>query len=473
MDLVITASGFEGARAAALEQLLSLVPALADGALASADLGLATPRRRFAAVLHLCRERTTGAIRDRLAFWSAREGASARPLDEMTPLEVAGFREELAACNHLLRDVAPDRYRSAVRELALAAGSSCAPLVPGRPVLALHVGGPCWEEFTYDRGTRTLDVPMPLAPPVGDELTLQLQVPDLRVAFATRARVTAVRSLGDARPGGPAGFSVVLLEAAERMHLALAARCAPRASGSSRRAARCCAAGRVDLGEGGPEAFLGNLSAGGAFVRTSAPSAPGTSVDLRMRLPGGGELATPATVVHSSPSGMGVSFALDASGEAVLSAALTSIAARRRHVLVIDDNALARRLLADVFERRGFEVSTSADGEAGLRAIIDELFSLDAVVSDVCMPGFSGEDLVRAVRGAGGEQDLALVLVTAESDGARRLRMTAAGADAVVCKDAGLESAVDAVEAALESRRTAAAGGAETGAPRASAGCGR
>ena len=69
----------------------------------------------------------------------------------------------------------------------------------------------------------------------------------------------------------------------------------------------------------------------------------------------------------------------------------------RQKILVVDDEADNRRFLKDVLESRGFSVM-SADGapEALLAA---EQSQPDIVLSDVAMPGLSGTELVKRLKG--------------------------------------------------------------------------
>jgi CheY-like chemotaxis protein len=67
-----------------------------------------------------------------------------------------------------------------------------------------------------------------------------------------------------------------------------------------------------------------------------------------------------------------------------------------------------------------------------------------------------GEALVRAIRGAGGESELAIVVIAGTLDPAMEKRMEAAGADAVLDKALGPEDLAAAADAALEQKRLAA-----------------
>ena len=72
---------------------------------------------------------------------------------------------------------------------------------------------------------------------------------------------------------------------------------------------------------------------------------------------------------------------------------------RRPVVLLVDDEDGVRRLAARALTNAGWEVLSAESGEAAL-ALLSERASagIDAVVSDVVMPGMDGPALVRAVR---------------------------------------------------------------------------
>jgi CheY-like chemotaxis protein len=125
---------------------------------------------------------------------------------------------------------------------------------------------------------------------------------------------------------------------------------------------------------------------------------------------------------------------------------------RRRRLLVIDDDALGRSMLADAFAARGFEVVTAEDGAAGMARLTDELLSLDLVVTDVFMPGLDGAALIETVRHAGGEHDLAIVAISAGLTPALRARLETAGADVVLDKAVGAERIAATAEQAFAER---------------------
>jgi CheY-like chemotaxis protein len=120
---------------------------------------------------------------------------------------------------------------------------------------------------------------------------------------------------------------------------------------------------------------------------------------------------------------------------------------------VVDDDGLVRRMMADALTARGFEVLSASDASEGLRTLSEELLALDLLVTDLRMPGMTGEDLVRTIRKTGGEADLAIVVVTGHLADGLESKLEAAGADAVLDKALGAELVAQAADAVLERKR--------------------
>jgi len=62
-------------------------------------------------------------------------------------------------------------------------------------------------------------------------------------------------------------------------------------------------------------------------------------------------------------------------------------------VLIVEDDAVFRRVLSFTITRRGFRVATAADGPAGLEIL--ETGEVSFLVTDFQMPGCDGLDLLR------------------------------------------------------------------------------
>ena len=83
-------------------------------------------------------------------------------------------------------------------------------------------------------------------------------------------------------------------------------------------------------------------------------------------------------------------------------------------LLVVDDNAENREILARRLERRGFQVMAAEDGQKALQAIQDE--PVDLVLLDIMMPGISGIDVLKKVRETFSDEELPIIMATAKTD---------------------------------------------------------
>ena len=69
-----------------------------------------------------------------------------------------------------------------------------------------------------------------------------------------------------------------------------------------------------------------------------------------------------------------------------------------RTILVAEDEASVRNFLVTVLERGGYGVIAAVDGSAAIAILGDSAIGIDAVVSDVDMPGASGLEVVAFAR---------------------------------------------------------------------------
>ena len=89
------------------------------------------------------------------------------------------------------------------------------------------------------------------------------------------------------------------------------------------------------------------------------------------------------------------------------------VAHSRARVLVVDDEAPLRRALQRILEQAGYEVVAAANGREAQRWL-EDISTIDAIVSDLNMPEMTGLELLRAVRSR--DLDLPVLLVTAAPD---------------------------------------------------------
>jgi two-component system cell cycle sensor histidine kinase/response regulator CckA len=105
---------------------------------------------------------------------------------------------------------------------------------------------------------------------------------------------------------------------------------------------------------------------------------------------------------------------------------------RGNKILLAEDSATQAEVLKAVLEDHGLAVTHAASGEEALAELMKSHY--DLVVSDVVMPGMSGYDLCRAVKGRAGTAEIPVVLLTSLTDPMAIVRGLECGADNYVTK---------------------------------------
>jgi two-component system OmpR family response regulator len=101
----------------------------------------------------------------------------------------------------------------------------------------------------------------------------------------------------------------------------------------------------------------------------------------------------------------------------------------REHLLVVDDDAEIRQLLATYLQDHGYRVTAVADGR-GMRAAL-AASQPDLIILDVMLPGEDGVSLCRAVRA---RSEVPVIMLTARGDETDRIVGLEIGADDYVPK---------------------------------------
>ena len=121
-------------------------------------------------------------------------------------------------------------------------------------------------------------------------------------------------------------------------------------------------------------------------------------------------------------------------------------------ILIADDDADIRDLVAFKLEQAGFDVTAVDNGLSALAAAAAE--PPDLVVLDVMMPGMSGIDVCRALRADPLTNGLPIILLTARAQEGDVEVGFGAGADDYVVKPFSPRELVSRVEAVLGRTRT-------------------
>ena len=117
------------------------------------------------------------------------------------------------------------------------------------------------------------------------------------------------------------------------------------------------------------------------------------------------------------------------------------------HVLVIDDDAKTRDLVAAFLGGAGYEVRGAEDGAAGLRLAAAE--PPDVVILDLQMPGMDGYKVCQVLRRGLRTKRIPIVMLTASDDPHLNREAYAAGAQACVPKPFRQEGLIAAIEVAV------------------------
>jgi CheY-like chemotaxis protein len=101
-------------------------------------------------------------------------------------------------------------------------------------------------------------------------------------------------------------------------------------------------------------------------------------------------------------------------------------------VLVVDDQAMNRKVAEATLRKKGVQVTSCASGQEALEMCQHR--SWDLVLMDIQMPGMDGLETAQKIRTELGQKDLCIVALTANSLEAERVSYMAAGMDGVVSK---------------------------------------
>lgn len=120
------------------------------------------------------------------------------------------------------------------------------------------------------------------------------------------------------------------------------------------------------------------------------------------------------------------------------------------HILLVEDEAAITALIRFTLEQAGFRVSCVESVEAAKPLIADEL--PDVLLLDWMLPGLSGADFVKQLRGDPRSRELPLILLTARSEEADKELGLNQGADDYITKPFSPRELVARINALLRRR---------------------
>lgn len=100
-------------------------------------------------------------------------------------------------------------------------------------------------------------------------------------------------------------------------------------------------------------------------------------------------------------------------------------------VLFIDDSVSMRQMTSLILGGAGYEVVQAGDGEEGLASLTPDV---GLVITDFNMPGMNGIEVIRAIREGAVNKSVPVLMLTTESEQAKKDEGRAAGATAWMTK---------------------------------------
>jgi PAS domain S-box-containing protein len=119
-------------------------------------------------------------------------------------------------------------------------------------------------------------------------------------------------------------------------------------------------------------------------------------------------------------------------------------------ILVVEDNPEMNAFVVAALAPR-YRVASAFDGQAGLATA--RALRPDLIVSDVMMPGLSGDRMVEAIRREPFLDDTPVVMLTAKADDALRLKLLRHGVQDYICKPFSVDELLARIAGLLSERR--------------------
>jgi two-component system alkaline phosphatase synthesis response regulator PhoP len=118
-----------------------------------------------------------------------------------------------------------------------------------------------------------------------------------------------------------------------------------------------------------------------------------------------------------------------------------------RKILVVDDEKDLVELIAFNLEQEGYTVFKAWDGEQAMEFV--QTLKPDLIVLDLMLPGLSGLDICRRIRGKAATEHLPIVMVTAKGQDVDKIIGLELGADDYITKPFSVRELVARVRAVL------------------------
>jgi type II secretory ATPase GspE/PulE/Tfp pilus assembly ATPase PilB-like protein/CheY-like chemotaxis protein len=182
--------------------------------------------------------------------------------------------------------------------------------------------------------------------------------------------------------------------------------------------------------------------------RAPAPEPPRKGAAAPAAAPGAPLRASPAAGTATIPEPLATSFELL---DETTTTRRSGAHGPAHKVLLVDDEDSLRKVLKDLLEREGYEVSEARDGVQALDQV--DRVGPDIVVLDLNLPGLDGYGVLSHLRSRPATAGLPVIVLTAKGDEDNEVRVFALGADDFLQKPFRARALSARLEAVLGRRR--------------------
>lgn len=103
-----------------------------------------------------------------------------------------------------------------------------------------------------------------------------------------------------------------------------------------------------------------------------------------------------------------------------------------RKIMTVDDSSTVRQMLRFTLQDAGYEVIEAVDGKDALEKLQTE--NVEMLITDLNMPEMNGIELIRKVRRSPGNRFVPIIMLTTESQEAKKKEGKEAGASGWIVK---------------------------------------
>jgi two-component system, cell cycle response regulator DivK len=120
-------------------------------------------------------------------------------------------------------------------------------------------------------------------------------------------------------------------------------------------------------------------------------------------------------------------------------------------VLIVEDNEKNMKLARDVLQAKGYQTVEAVTGEEGVKLAKER--KPDLVLMDIQLPGISGIEAFKQIRGNASTRGIPVIALTASVTPTDRTAISAAGFDAFLGKPINLKEFIDTVKRLVENAK--------------------